>query len=329
MLLLIVMMVMVKGSAGLTAEAQPSTCSQKKTILWVDSYHAGFEWTDGIEKGIRTTLAGENVDLAILRMDTKRNKEESFKINSGKEAFAAVKKLRPDLVIASDDNAQRYFVLPYLRDTAIPVVFCGVNWDAAVYGYPWDNVTGMVEVEPIRTLAGHLEGFAKRGVVGYLSEETLTSNKIYAHYNKRFFDGALKKYLVKDFAQFKDVFLLAQKEVGMLILGSYAGIEHWDQEAARQFLFDNISIPIGASDSFMARYAVFTVSKVPEEQGIWAAGTALKILDNTPISSIPIVQNEQASLTVNLELAKALGITIPVATLRAAKVIGQETYQSR
>ena len=50
-------------------------------------------------------------------------------------------------MIASDDNAQKYLVVPYLKGTQVPVIFNGVNWDASAYGFPTSNVTGMIEVE--------------------------------------------------------------------------------------------------------------------------------------------------------------------------------------
>ncbi|GAA4399110.1 hypothetical protein GCM10023187_10490 [Nibrella viscosa] len=61
-----------------------------------------------------------------------------------------LKRRPPDLVLASDDDAVREVVVPYLKHTATPVVFCGVNWSAEGYGLPVANVTGMLEVVPIR-----------------------------------------------------------------------------------------------------------------------------------------------------------------------------------
>ena len=45
-------------------------------------------------------------------------------------------KKRYDGVIAVNDNAQKMFVFPYLKDLVkTPVMFCGVNADTKKYGY--------------------------------------------------------------------------------------------------------------------------------------------------------------------------------------------------
>ena len=50
-----------------------------KKVLFIDSYHEGYGWSDGITKGIETTLDGSGVELNIVRMDTKRNTDDAFK----------------------------------------------------------------------------------------------------------------------------------------------------------------------------------------------------------------------------------------------------------
>ncbi len=68
---------------------------------------------------------------------------------------------QPDVVIASDDNASKYLIAPYYKGGDLPFVFCGLNWDASVYGFPAKNVTGMVEVAQIPQLLEVLKRHAK------------------------------------------------------------------------------------------------------------------------------------------------------------------------
>ena len=49
-----------------------------KKILYIDSYHAGYAWSDGILSGIEQGLEGTGIDLKVIRMDTKRNPSEDF-----------------------------------------------------------------------------------------------------------------------------------------------------------------------------------------------------------------------------------------------------------
>jgi len=49
-----------------------------KKVLYVNSYHKGYPWSDGIEKGIHNILADTAIELKTIYMDTKRNPEEEF-----------------------------------------------------------------------------------------------------------------------------------------------------------------------------------------------------------------------------------------------------------
>jgi ABC-type uncharacterized transport system substrate-binding protein len=286
-----------------------------KKILWVDSYHSSYEWSAGIERAIHRELQNSGVELRIVRMDSKRQSSESKKRGAALRAKAEIDSFHPDLVIASDDNSVKYLVVPYLKDTELPVVFCGVNWDASAYGLPARNVTGMVELDLVEAQVGHLSRYAK-------------GRKIIAHYNRHFFEGRMKSRLVSSLSEFKRAFLQMQSEVDMLYIYNYAGIADWDPAAAETFIVEHVRIPTGSHNPFMAPYVLVSLAKEPEEQGEWAARTALKILAGARPADIPLAYNERGQLTVNLRMAQALGITFPLETLKAAsKVIGQEALR--
>ncbi len=308
--------------------AKASLPYQGRKILWVDSYHEGYAWTSGIERGIRQALEGSGVELRIERMNTKWNVEEEFRKQAGLKAKAAIEDFCPDVVIASDDNAAKYLLVPYLKDTELPVVFCGINWDASPYGFPCRNVTGILEVEPVVALVRHLRRYAEGNRLGYLSADTVSERKVVSVYNKHFFNGQMKSYLAKDFDHFKELFLQAQQEVDMIYIANHSDMPGWDPPQVEQFLLQHVAKPTGSRLEYMERFVTFTVAKVPEEQGDWAARTALRILDGARPEDIPLAANEKASLTLNLKMAKAAGILMPVETLKAAsKVIGQEALR--
>jgi hypothetical protein len=138
----------IKGLAFLALTAAllvggPAGATEKKKVFFIDSYHEGYEWSDGIVRGVRSVL-GDSVELKIHRMDTKNNPSEDFARNAGEEARQAIAAWGPEVVIAADDNASRHVVAPFFANTDLPAVFCGVNWDASVYGFPTKNVCGTV-----------------------------------------------------------------------------------------------------------------------------------------------------------------------------------------
>jgi len=292
-----------------------------KRVLWVDSYHKGYEWSDGIENGIREVLFGKGVTLKILRMDTKRKnlvpqmKESALLIKTQLEKF------NPDIVIASDDNAQEYLVVPFLKDSDSPVVFCGVNWDASMYGYPASNITGMIEVDRIEDMMEILKKYAKGPRIGYLSGDRVIEHKQIGIYNEKFFNGQMKSYLVSSQAELEEKYIQAQKEVDILIFSNYTGIVDWDAAATTQLVQRYTAIPTGSLNSFMDKWVVCTLAKSSEEQGRYAATTSLKILSGQPPDSLPLTTNKQSRLTINLQLAQKAGIVFPVAVLKQAKII--------
>lgn len=90
-------------------------------------------------------------------MDTKRNPAEEFSKAAALKARTTIEEFRPDVVIASDDNASKYLIMPYYKDAELPFVFCGINWDASIYGFPYKNVTGMIEVALVSEIFRHLK----------------------------------------------------------------------------------------------------------------------------------------------------------------------------
>lgn len=304
---------------------EPSPDYTGKKVLWVDSYHQGYEWSDGIEAGLRSQLDGTGVDFNVVRLDTKRNPSEEFGHGAALKAKAEIEAFEPDVLIASDDNAQLYLVAPYFKGTDLPVVFNGVNWDTSPYEYDTaHNVTGMVEVELPTQLVTHLKNYAEGDRIGYLTVDSNTERKVTGTYNERFFDGKLNVQFVKTLDEFKENFIKLQEEVDLLLIGNNAGLDRWDEAEVAAFILENTKIPTGTLNDWLAPYTLITLAKAAEEQGEWAGSTALKILDGTAPSEIPSVENKQGRLILNMNVAEQLDLVFSPSLLRYAEVYGQE-----
>ena len=293
---------------------------QGKKILFVDSYHEGYGWSDGITNGIKTALDGSGAELKIIRMDTKRNADEAFKKEAALKAKSEIEAFKPDVVIASDDNAAKYLIVPYFKDAALPFVFCGVNWDASVYGFPYKNVTGMVEVSPTIQLLEQLKSYAQGGNIGFIAPDTLTSRKEVENYRK-VLGLQVVDYFAKDFEDWKKGFSELQGTVDMLIIDSDGGLYKDQGGEMKAFVEAKTKIPTGTLYDFMAPYALIGFAKVAEEQGHWAAAAALRILDGASPSSIPIAQNKEGKLIVNMRIAKAMGLDVPFDLIDSAEQV--------
>lgn len=101
------------------------SASAQSKCLFVSSYHQGYAWSDRVEKGLRNVLKGK-CELRQFNMDTKHRKTEQDKQKAATQAYELIKQWQLDIVITADDNAARYLVQPYLKNTDIPVVLTGV-----------------------------------------------------------------------------------------------------------------------------------------------------------------------------------------------------------
>ena len=217
--------------------------AEPKRVLFIDSYHAGYEWSDGITAGVQQVLEDENILLRIHRMDTKNNTSEEFKQRAGLLAKAVIDEFQPDIVIATDDNAQKYLIAPYYRNSDLPIVFAGVNWDASVYGYPADNITGMIEVSAVPEMLGLIRRITPGQRVGSVSGDTETVRKEIKNYTDVLdlqFDADRR---VSTFDEWKAAFLEMQDSVDILYMYNNAGIAGWDDEEANRFVLENAPHP--------------------------------------------------------------------------------------
>lgn len=300
---LVALLLLLVGAAG------PGWAAR---CLHVSSYHPGYEWSDALDAALDRTLAGK-CELKHFYMDTRRHPGDAWAREKAKEARALIVKFRPDVLIASDDNASRYLVAPFLRNTKLPVVFCGVNWDVAEYGYPYSNATGMVEVAPLGAMLKHLRRIlpkARRGL--YLTANTRTEHKDYEHFRKVFADHGihLDATFVSSLALWEQGYLDGQS-YDFMVLGNYSGIADWNRGEAEHLALARAGTLTLTTYTWMMPYAALGITKRPEEQGEWAGRTALAILGGLKPSDIPVVPNRRWDLWVNPLMVKRLDVKVP------------------
>jgi ABC-type uncharacterized transport system substrate-binding protein len=258
-------------------------------------------------------------------MDTKRNTGVDFARRQGLEAKRLIETLKPDVVIAADDNASRFLVKPYFKDSPIPFVFCGVNWTVAEYGYPYRNVTGMIEVAPIKPLLSAIRDTLKSVKTAvYLSSDVETEYVDSRHYQDILAEEGItmQRVLVKKLADWKKAYAAAQS-ADFIILGNDAGIADWNQDEAARFALEHARKLTVSNYDWMVRYAMLAMTKIPFEQGEWSARVALQILGGTAPESIPITPNRRWDIYVNPALLTRAKIQLPAYLLRKAVKPGE------
>ena len=291
-----------------------------KRVLFIDSYHQGYSWSDGITRGIKEVINGTGIKLEIHRMDTKRNRSKAFILKAAKRAKHAIDSFAPHVVIVSDDNAVKHVLKIYYKDAKLPFVFCGVNWDASVYGLPYRNTTGMVEINLIKALVQQLRPYARGERIGFLSLDSLGPKKNIQWHKRSENIDYHKVYLVDTYKKWKEKYQALQQEVDMVIIGNQNGLKGWDNSDATTFVRQNTRIPSGSVAPGRMGFSLLGYLSIPEEQGRWAAQAALKILNGVKPSTIPLARNQKGHVVINHDLSEKLNIIFPAALFKRAEI---------
>ncbi len=302
-----------------TSLAKPVTISRK--VLIVHSYDPEYPWTERIDAGIRKGLGEISAEVQTFYMDTKRRSDEASKIAAGKKAAEMVTEWKPDVVIASDDNAQKYFASSYAGQATPQVVFCGVNGDANDYGYPASNVTGVLErpyfEETLKFLAMLRPGFRR---ISLISEDSLTAmlaSRYMRTTNPSF--EVRSSTMCNSFEEWQIAVKNAQDNADAIGINAYHSLkragtdESVPPDEVIRWTLANSRVPVvGFLDFAIEDGALCGMVESPEEQGLRAGQLARMILGGRKPSEFPIVESGlHGRKMLNLDTAEKLGIRVP------------------
>ncbi len=292
-----------------------------RKVLVVHRYHPEYPWEQNISAGIEKGLENSASEVRTLYMDTKRRNDEASKVAAGEKAAELVADWNPNVVIACDDDAQRYFASRYVGRSTPNVVFCAVNGDAATYGYPAPNVTGVLErpyfQETMKFLDILSPGFKR---IALISEESITSDLAFRFMTT---DGSpfeiASKTKCSDFAQWQKAVMDAQDKAGAIGVYTYHSLkkagtdENMDPAEVMRWTVASSRLPVvGFLDFAIADGALCGMVESGEEQGLRAGQIARMVLNGRRASEFPIVKTGlHGRKLLNIEAAKAKGIAIP------------------
>lgn len=289
-------------------------------ILVVHSYHSGYAWTAGIQKGIERALAQSEAEVGVYYMDTKRNSSEAYKKEAGKLALSMVEEWKPQVVLASDDNAQAYFTRYLNGREHVQVVFCGVNAEPEAYGFPTPNITGLLERSPFERALRLLELVApdSRRIV-FLTDKSPTSDGAIQYFQTQPSRKRVATYFQPEtFAQWKKITKTIQRQNQAQAVGLYTyhtiqddqgntippqQVMAWTSEALKLPTFALFSF--GVDDGALVGYVNSSY-----ETGLKAGTWARKLLEGEPIENFPITETVPGQSMINLSTAEALGIDV-------------------
>jgi ABC-type uncharacterized transport system substrate-binding protein len=304
-------------------------------VLIVHSYHPEYPWVQNISAGIEKGLEKSASEVRTFYMDTKRKNDEASKTAAGQHAADLVTEWKPAVVIACDDDAQKYFASRYAGRKTPQVVFCAVNGDAGDYGYPTSNVTGVLERpyfdETLKFLDVLCPGFKR---IALISEESSTSDLAY-----RFMQTTaptfeiVSKTKCGDFDEWKKAVLDAQDKAGAIGVYTYHSLkkagtgDHMDPAEVMRWTVANSNVPVvGFLDFAIADGALCGMVESGEEQGLRAGQLARMLLRGRKASEFPVVETGlHGRKLLNVDTARTKGIKIPDHLPGLVETLGSST----
>lgn len=308
---------------------QPTVCENTSVtqtswrVFYIDSYEPNYVHSALVCGTARHILEKEGVALDVVYMDGKRQPPKGMMEVRARNIYATIKQSNPDLIIAADDPACQYVVVPYLKEGPWPVVCVGIDYDASAYGLPCSNVTGQIEVGHAHKAIEVLRPYADGDRVGILLPDVLTCRKTLPFYMNLPNIQWERVDLVKTFALWKQAFKEMQDSVDILIIPGTAGIQGWNPVEAQYFVDQHTRIPTGGAPPQSVSLVVVSYVDNPLEFGEYAGHTALEILRGRDPSSIPMSESQRTRIYINMNLAKKLGIRFPMSLIERANFVAE------
>jgi len=286
-------------------------------VLLIFSYHAEYAWHAEEARGTEEVLQREGIPYETFYLDTKRQTSAEWKEQIASEAREKIDDYDPSLVIAFDDNACALVATHYVGDS-LPFVFCGVNEDPSEYGFPAENITGVLERPDVKGSVELLLQLVPEAESVALVLDASPSAIGFAEGIEALPVEIAEVYLTDALEDWQAKVLELQSAVDAIGLFTYHTIkrsgeaESMSPEEVLQWTLDNSALPEFAPlDLVVEGGALCGVALSGYEQGATAAEIGIRILAGEKPADIPIVTPRATRALVNSARAAQLGVEIP------------------
>lgn len=292
-----------------------------KRILYLNSYHQGYKWSDDITRGINDVLKAEKGQYRIYTeyMDTKRR---SPGIMRDQIRYVLQTKYPSDFfdLILSSDDAAFDFLLSRREELfgSTPVVFCGVNYLDPSRLVGQKGVIGISEEANIAdTLDTALSLHPNIRQIYVIADKTPTGLKI----RQRIVDMQVRYRQRLEFHMLPDTSLadialrLRQLPSHSLVLCSVflkdASGQFYEYDEVLPRLVENCKVPIyGLWDFHLGQGIIGGNLTVGYRQGQQVAGLGLKILQGVPLAALPPLTLSEAEYRFDMRQLNRFGINV-------------------
>ena len=311
----------------------------KPRLLILQSYDKTYPWTRDVDVGIRRVLK-EDSDYSVrwFYMDTKRHPWSDYKVNIGKTVRKLIDNWQPDVVIAVDDDAQKYAMKYFVNRPDLKIVFSGMNGTLEQYGYQGaPNITGILERKPFDALKETLllvasaRGSTRPVRIMFLGDTSDSVRSDAKDFRK--FDWAPVEVLNSRFAKTFDdwkqgVEFAAANHVDYIITANYRRIQRsagdktlMSPTAVLKWTEAHSQVPVvGTNAFFVEDGGMLAIGTSPYEQGEVAMSMADRILRGlAKPADIPVQSTHQFVVAMRESGIRKWKIRLPAVYESAAR----------
>jgi ABC-type uncharacterized transport system substrate-binding protein len=310
----------------------------KPSILVLHSYDTSYAWVRDVNIGINRVLNNKyQYQVRWYYMDTKRHPSPEFRKSAGIAARHAIEQMRPDVVIAMDDDAQKYVSRFFNHHADIKIVYAGVNNKASDYGFDKaKNVTGILERLPLAAMkealqsASNLRALGRPVRLAYLGDMSETVAGDAAQVTG--FDWAphqlVKPRFVSTWADWQRTILELSEQADVILLTGYRRLTRSPTDPSLvppkeviAWTETNSKIPVFGGNGFYTEDGgMLAIGTSPYEQGEVAARMALDIiLKGKKPNDIAQTTSEQFIVTMSESKMKVRHFELPKVYEAAAR----------
>jgi ABC-type uncharacterized transport system substrate-binding protein len=298
-------------------------------VLVVSSYHESFFYNFDVNEGIEEVLGAE---CALTYVYLNALTEPAGVETKAQEAYLQYQTIQPDGVIAIGEDAQAFFVVPYLRDKVkIPVMF-GVIYFPEVYEYPASNVSGIMIRAPIEdTIVFAQQLVPEISTIGFLFGDEPAAHAVIEQISREkdtYPAAALDPVVVKTAEEAVEQATVLKDQCDALYIGPISMLPGTSGGAfpSEKVLFSAIKQVYGKAiltgpQQYVEAGLLCTVKDFGQEQGQVAAEMLQKAMSGTPLADLPITQNQFGQRIVNKTTLKELGITPSRQVLTGVEIV--------
>lgn len=307
-------------------------------ILVLHSYETEYVWVHDIDSVLKRAFGKHSwIDVRYHYMETKKHPGIEQQRRAGIAAVKAIEDIKPDVIVAFDDNAQELAVKRYVNHPKIKIVFAGVNGSIEPYGYDKaKNATGIFERKPVEAVEEVLtilsrnpenrigrDGMPVRALFLGDKSSSVRHDAAYLASHKWVSVRYLGVETVDTFEAWKAAIKGMSERTDVVLVGGYRGLRlppgadgkpvYARANDVMAWTEANSPVPVIGMNVFNTQDgAMLSVGVSPFEQASVAAGMALKILEkNESPNAIPIRTSRLYVVSMREKALKRRRIRVP------------------